>query len=111
MTSSSVPAVEFTIGNAQLDSGLRGFPVGTCWTSQVDPQIGVTYVGYPIAELAYMPPESVIYLLFNKELPSADEARAFAADLGARSEVDPLVFDVLRTLPKQGHPMDWLAVA
>ncbi|MDE2639441.1 MAG: citrate (Si)-synthase [Chloroflexota bacterium] len=110
MTSSSVPAVEFTIGNAQLDSGLRGFPVGTCWTSQVDPQIGVTYVGYPIAELAYMPPESVIYLLFNKELPSADEARAFAADLAARSAVDALVFDVLRTLPKQGHPMDWLAV-
>ena len=111
MTTPSVPPVDFTIGPAQLDSGLRGFPVGTCWTSNVDPEIGVTYVGYPIAELAYMPPESVIYLLFNKSLPSEDEARAFADDLAARSQVDPMVFDVLRSLPKQGHPMDWLAVA
>jgi citrate synthase len=107
----TTPAVNFTITNDQLDTGLRGFPVGTCWTSKVDPQIGVTYVGYPIAELAYMAPESVIYLLFNKTLPSDAEAAAFAVNLAARSTVDPVVFDILRTLPKQGHPMDWFAVA
>ena len=111
MTTTSVPAVEFTISNDQLDTGLRGFPVGTCWTSNVDPEIGVTYVGYPIAELAYMPPESVIYLVFNKRLPTDAEAKAFADDMAARSLVAPRVFEILRTLPKNGHPMDWFAVA
>ena len=111
MTSNSVPGVEFSITNDQLDTGLRGFPVGTCWTSKVDPEIGVTYVGYPIAELAYMPPESVIYLLFNKVLPTDEQAKAFADDMATRSTVDPVVFDILRTLPKDGHPMDWFAVA
>jgi citrate synthase len=111
MTTESVPAIDFSITNDQLDTGRRGFPVGTCWTSKVDPEIGVTYVGYPISELAYLPPESVIYLLFNKSLPTAQQAQAFADDMAARSDVDPAVFDVLRTLPKTGHPMDWFAVA
>jgi citrate synthase len=84
--------------------------VGTCWTSDVDPVTGVTYVGYPIDQIAYLPPESVIYLLFNKELPDERQAAAFCADLARRAAVDPAVFDLLRALPRQGHPMEWLAV-
>ncbi|MEE9277619.1 MAG: citrate (Si)-synthase [Dehalococcoidia bacterium] len=108
---SNLPEIDYHIGQEQLDTGLRGYPVGTCWTSNVDPQLGVTYVGYPINELAYLPPESVIYLLFNKHLPDEQEAAAFTQELAERSEVNRGVFDLLQQLPKEGHPMDWLAVA
>ena len=47
------PEVDFQVTAAQLDTGLRGVPVGTCWTSLVDPDEGVSYVGYPIADLAF----------------------------------------------------------
>ena len=53
----------FTITESNLDSGLRGVPVGTCRTSFVDPIEGVHYVGYPVGDLANLEEEDVIYLL------------------------------------------------
>ena len=66
----------FTVTTDHLNTGMRGIPVGTCRTSFVTPEEGVHYCGYPIAELAALEPEDVVYLLFNKELP--DEASALA---------------------------------
>lgn len=102
--------VLFEITDEHLDTGLRGFPVGTCRTSSVDPIEGVHYVGYPVADLAYLDPEAVIYLIFNKELPDADQLAAFKADLAGRSKLDPRVIELLKGLPKDGHPMEWLMV-
>lgn len=107
---SDPPAIEFTITEKQLDTGLRGYPVGTCWTSGVDPQRGVSYVGYPIAEIAHLPPEDVIYLLFHKHLPGPDEAAAFRHDLQQRADVDPAVYSSLKELPSGAHPMEMLCV-
>ena len=98
----------FTITRGHLDTGLRGFPVGTCRTSMVDPQEGVSYVGYAIKQLATQEPEAVAYLLLHKELPDAASLAAFKADLRARSGVPAAVFDTLRALPREGHPMEWL---
>ena len=100
--------VLFSITEAHLNTGLRGFPVGTVRTSRVSPQEGVSYVGYPIADLARLDPEAVIYLLFNKELPSDEQLAAFKANLAGRAEVDETVFKMLAQLPKTGHPMEWL---
>ncbi|MFN7144143.1 MAG: citrate/2-methylcitrate synthase, partial [Myxococcota bacterium] len=100
--------VLFEITEEHLDTGLRGFPVGTCRTSSVDPIEGVHYVGYPVADLAYLDPEAVIYLLFNKELPNADQLAGFKADLERHAKVDPKVIDTPKALPKEGHPMEWL---
>lgn len=108
---SELPDIEFTITNAQLDTGLRGYPVGTCETSYVDPQDGVSYVGYPIADLAFMPAEDIIYLLFNKSLPTELEKAAFTADIAARSPVPDEVFTAIRSMPMSGHPMDLFAAA
>ena len=53
--------VLFTITGRNLDSGLRGVPVGTCQTSFVDPLEGVHYVGYPVEDLVNMEEEDVIF--------------------------------------------------
>jgi citrate synthase len=100
--------VLFTITEAHLNTGLRGFPVGTVRTSKVNPEEGVSYVGYPVADLAQLDPEAVIYLLFNKELPDAEQLVAFKANLASRASVDESVFNMLAHLPKSGHPMEWL---
>jgi citrate synthase len=93
-----------------LNTGLRGIPVGTCRTSFVTPTEGVHYCGYPIKELVDFSPEDIIYLLFNKELPTSDQSSAFKADLAVRGHVPSGLANVLQTLPKDGHPMDWLSV-
>ena len=93
-----------------LNTGLRGIPVGTCRTSFVTPDEGVHYCGYPIRELVDISPEDVIYLLFNKELPNAEQSAKFRANLAARAQLPDGVENVLSSLPKNGHPMDWLSV-
>lgn len=98
----------FEITEKHLNTGLRGFPVGHVRTSRVDPMEGVSYVGYSVKELANLDPEAVVYLMFNKELPNAEQLSAFKADLASRATVDSRVFDLLRQLPKEGHPMEWL---
>ncbi|RME24530.1 MAG: citrate (Si)-synthase [Deltaproteobacteria bacterium] len=100
--------VLFEITEAHLNTGLRGFPVGTVRTSRVDPLEGVSYVGYPIEDLAYLDPEAVVYLLFHKDLPTDAQLAEFKADLAARSKVDPHVLEMLGRLPREGHPMEWL---
>ena len=100
----------FTVTGEHLNTGLRGVPVGTCRTSFVTPGEGVHYCGYPIAELANLPPEDIVYLLFNKELPTPDEASSFRADLQRRCALPSGLEQVFSSLPKEGHPMDWLSV-
>ena len=102
----------YTITEADLDSGLRGVPVGTCRTSYVDPIEGVHYVGYPVGDLANLEEEDVMYLLMHKRLPTEEESDAFRAELAHRAEEIPTgALRVLEALtPGSGHPMDWLAV-
>ena len=100
----------FPITDEHLNTGLRGFPVGTVRTSDVDPMEGVSYVGYPIADLADLPCENVIYLLFHKELPTPEQAKQFNADLARRATVPAEALECLARLPKSGHPMEWLIV-
>jgi citrate synthase len=104
----TTPKVLFEITEAHLNTGLRGYPVGTCRTSAVDPERGVSYVGYTLDKLQDRPAEEVIYLLLHKELPTPEQSEALKKDMARRSEVDPRVFDVLRALPREGHPMEWL---
>ena len=93
-----------------LNTGLRGVPVGTCRTSFVTPTEGVHYCGYTIAELAAFAPEDIIYLLFNKELPTPEQSKQIRSELAARATIPGDVESVLKTLPRDGHPMDWLSV-
>ncbi len=98
----------FTITEDLLDTGMRGFPVSTVYTSEVDPGEGLHYVGYPIADLADLDPEAAIFLLFYKRIPDAQELATFKSELVSRAKVDPRVIELIKDLPKEGHPMEWL---
>ncbi len=93
-----------------LNTGMRGVPVGTCRTSFVTPSEGVHYCGYPITELAAFAPEDIIYLLFNKELPTSEQSAQIRSELAQRATIPGDLESVLRALPSTGHPMDWLSV-
>lgn len=93
-----------------LNTGMRGVPVGTCRTSFVTPSEGVHYCGYPITELAAFAPEDIIYLLFNKELPTSEQSAQIRSELAQRATIHGDLESVLHALPTTGHPMDWLSV-
>lgn len=93
-----------------LNTGMRGVPVGTCRTSFVTPSEGVHYCGYPITELAAFAPEDIIYLLFNKELPTSEQSAQTRSELAQRATIPGDLESVLHALPTTGHPMDWLSV-
>lgn len=102
------PKVLFTITEKHLDTGLRGYPIGHCTTSSVEPFQGLHYGGYPIADLAYKEPEEIIYLLLHRELPTSEQLKELKEVLAEESNLPPEFFDCFRTFPKTGHPMKWL---
>src|SRR5437763_3627126 len=64
------------------------------------------YRGYPIGELAeHCTFEQVAYLLWNGDLPSADEARALSEEIRSiRAERASLV-DLVSEIPTGAHPL------
>jgi citrate synthase len=70
------------------------------------------YRGYEIGELAgAVPFEDVTALLWSGELPTPAAARAFRARLAEGWRLPAPVVDLLRTLPRDGHPLDVLRTA
>lgn len=97
--------VLFEVKEENLDTGMRGYPVGHCVTSSADPQKGLSYVGVPITQLASEEPEKAIYLLMHGREGSKSEIEAFSRDLVQRSGLSNEVVDSIRHLPRSGHPM------
>ncbi len=103
--------VLFEITRDSLETGLRGFPVGYCTTSFVDPHKGLSYVGRPIAELAHRDPLEVIYLLYHGELGNKEKLVSFQQELARRAPCKPETIQAIEALPSLGHPMDLFAAA
>jgi citrate synthase len=103
--------VLFEITKDQLETGLRGVPVGYCVTSHVDPIKGLTYVGRPIAELRGKSPIEVIYLLYYGETGSAEQVAAFGEELKKRAACKEETIRHIEALPRMGDPMDLFAAA
>src|SRR3954447_15542932 len=89
--------------------GLAGVIAGEtsiCW---VDPNAGLMYRGYDIHKMAQEANfEEVAYLLINGELPNAQQLGEFSKAIVAERELPKAVFDVMRLLPANMHPMDAL---
>ena len=103
--------VLFEITKDSLESGLRGVPVGYCVTSSTDPMKGLSYIGRPIAEIAYRDSMEVIYLLYYGEPGSKEQIAKFQGDLNKRASCKPETLRHIAMLPKTGHPMDAFAAA
>ncbi|RCK71715.1 MAG: Citrate synthase (si) [Ignavibacteriae bacterium] len=95
----------------QLYGGQRGVKCLVCDTSEVPPDKGLIIREKPIAELRDRLPEEIFYLLCTGELPDAAALKDLQAELEARMEVPSYVWDVLRAMPKDSHPMAMLNTA
>lgn len=103
--------VLFEITKDNLETGLRGYPVGYCTTSSVDPSKGLFYVGRPVSEIDHWEPEQVIYLLYHGSEGSPEAVVAFSEDLRRRAKCSPALIQQIEKLPRQGHPMKLFAAA
>lgn len=103
--------VLYEITEDKLETGMRGFPVGYCVTSSVDPEKGLFYMGQSVAELAAEEPEEVIYLLYHGREGTQQEIESFSKELQKRSSLHPSVVAHIRKLPREGHPMKLFCAA
>lgn len=103
--------VLFEITEDKLETGMRGFPVGYCTTSSVDPQKGLFYMGKPVEQLAEREPEEVIYLLYYGKEGTAQEVEAFKKELQKRAKLNPKIVQHIQKLPRDGHPMKLFCAA
>lgn len=103
--------VLFEITKEKLETGLRGFPVGYCPTSTVNPEKGLFYMGHPVSELASKSPEEVIYLLMHSKTGSPSEVKDYFARLGRQASLKNETVEAILKLPSQGHPMKLFSAA
>ncbi|MFJ6077806.1 bifunctional 2-methylcitrate synthase/citrate synthase [Pseudarthrobacter sp. NPDC092419] len=91
-----------------IKKGLAGVVVDYTSVSKVNPETNsLLYRGYPVQELAARCSfEEVAYLLWNGELPTAEQLAEFTARERAGRALDPVVKQVIDALPTTSHPMD-----
>jgi citrate synthase len=115
----SVKVGEVTI--AQAIGGMRGVKCLTTDISYLDPYEGIRFRGYTIPECLEKLPkapggempyvEGHIYLLLTGDIPTEDDVKELAAEFKQRRKVPGYVFDVLRALPRDSHPMAMFSAA
>jgi citrate synthase len=103
--------VLFEITKDHLETGMRGYPVGYCTTSNVDEKIGLKYVNHPVSEMINQDPIEVIYLLYYKKFGSVDEVKNFKKLLNQRATLSNETIDAILKLPKKGKPMELFSIA
>jgi len=94
-----------TVNVAQIFGGMRGVKGLICDTSLVEPDTGLIIRGRPIGELTDKLPEEIFYLLLTGELPSKDELKDLQKEYQKRSGVPQYVWNVLKAMPADSHPM------
>lgn len=114
-----VVVANVTVG--QLVGGMRGIKSLLTDISFVDPGEGIRFRGMTIPEvLAALPKPAgadmpyvggLFYLLLIGEVPTEEQALAVEAMWGKRSDVPKYVFDTLRAMPKETHPMTLFSLA
>ncbi|MDD9150830.1 MULTISPECIES: citrate synthase [unclassified Sporolactobacillus] len=91
--------------------GLEGIVATTSAISSINRDV-LTYRGYSIHDLANESTfEEVVYLLWNGELPSADQLNAFKEKLADNASVPDAIFDIIKSFPGTVHPMAVLRTA
>jgi citrate synthase len=116
-----------SLGEVTVDQAIGGARGVKCmiWeTSLLDAEEGIRFRGYTIPELqqllpdytggnsdAYEPlPEGLLWLLLTGEIPTSTQVAGLTADLHARAKLPDHVEPMLRSLPKDMHPMSQLVM-
>lgn len=117
--SSAVKVGEVTIG--QVCGGMRDIKSLVTDISYVDPNEGIRFRGYTIPELlntlpkpagAQMPYSGGLYYLFLiGDLPAVEDAIAVEDEWKKRNEIPGYLFDVLKALPRDTHPMTMFSLS
>jgi citrate synthase len=94
-------------------AGLRGVAAATSSISDVNGEKGeLIYQGYNIHDLAqHSTFEEVIFLIWNKRLPSCAELSALAESLRASYAVPAELIDLMKQFPREADPIDVLRTA
>lgn len=105
----------------QIIGGARGIKMLTTDISYLDPIEGIRFRGYTIPEVmeklpkpagAEMPyVEGFFYLLLTGDIPTEEEVKDVADEFKARQHVPQYVFDILRAMPRDTHPMTMFSAA
>jgi citrate synthase len=106
---------------SQFYGGMRGVKCLTTDISYLDPFEGIRFRGYTIPEVleklprapgAEMPyVEGHLYLLLTGEIPTEAEVNEVVDDLKNRGKVGQYVWDILRAMPEDTHPMTMFSAA
>lgn len=110
---------EFTI--KQVIGGARGIKCLMTDISYLDPMEGIRYRGKTLPEVLSelpKPPgkkypyvESLWYFLLTGEIPSQSEAEEVVDDFKKRRKVPLYVYDLLRNIARDSHPMAMFSMA
>jgi citrate synthase len=114
-----VKVSEVTI--AQAIGGARGVRCLVTDTSYLDPEEGIRFRGKTIPETFealpkvpgkdYPSVEAFWYFILTGDVPTAEQAKEVEDDFRKRSKVPDYVFDMLRALPADSHPMAMFSAA
>jgi citrate synthase len=106
---------------SQLIGGARGVKMLVTDISYLDPMEGIRFRGKTIPETMEALPkppgkdypyvEGFWYFLLTGDVPTQEEAEAVVAEWKERAKVPQYVFDMLRTLPADSHPMAMFSAA
>ncbi|MDQ1135514.1 2-methylcitrate synthase/citrate synthase II [Microbacterium sp. SORGH_AS 1204] len=96
-----------------IKKGLAGVTVDETAVSKVNPETNsLLYRGYPVQELAATQPfEAVAYLLWNGELPDAEQLAALRRTEREHRALPDDVRAAIDLLPTSAHPMDEVRTA
>ncbi len=94
---------EITIQQAY--GGMRGARALICDTSRVPQEEGLIIRGIHLNKLLDKTPEEVFYLLLTGDLPNKNELQNLNEELQSRKAVPAYVWNVLKSMPADSHPM------
>ncbi len=106
---------------SQAINGMRGVKGLATDISYLDPMEGIRFRGKTIPEVMAIIPkpegkdypyvEAFWYYLLTGEVPTVDETLEIVEDFKKRRNVPQYVFDVLRAMPRDTHPMTMFSTA
>lgn len=105
----------------QVYGGMRDIKSMVSDISYVDPGTGIKFRGYSIPEVLEKLPKpdgaempfvgGLFHLLMTGEIPTKADAHDVEAEWARRSNIPSYVYSMLRTMPKETHPMVLLSQA